>query len=132
LRAAQRRSNPVVLNIVLSATRTYKFGLRGALVGTVISITIGAVMLYVLFVKILKHSMDFINVFFKPLVSVAAAFLINYLIELKKPRPIRGKCFFLQDHPVCRGLFYHQHICLKQFDEYNIDLLGGYLPFLKK
>jgi hypothetical protein len=76
--------------------------------------------------------MDFMGVFFKPLVSAAAAFFINSLFELKFPAAHSWTLFFVKTVLFTAVYFVMNIFVLRQFDEYDVDLLRGYLPFLKK
>jgi O-antigen/teichoic acid export membrane protein len=120
------------INVVLSAILTYKFGLRGALAGTLISIVIGASLLYLMFFRILRHRMNIWNVFLKPAIAALFGFAGIYFIQQRLLTAHAWPVF------LAKGILYtalYFSVCifvLRHFDSYDMDLVRGYLPFLKK
>ena len=119
-----------LLNIILSIILVKYFGLTGALIGTGISMSIGALVMYYLFYKRMKKSINVIDTFLKPL---AASFVAaGFLILVGHMFPPGWMFFFLKAFIFSIIYLFGALFIFKQFDWYDLDLIKGYLPFLKK
>lgn len=114
-----------VLNIVLSIILTKKFGLEGALAGTTVSMCLTAIALYVLFYKILKYRLNFMHIFFKPIISLIIA--RGIFIFLNKAF-IFGKSWLLLFAGIaafCAVFIVLTVFIFRHFDDYDMDLIKG-------
>lgn len=114
-----------VLNIALSAVLTWKYGLKGALAGTLISIGAGAVMLYAAYFRAMGRGADMFRILIRPAVAVALGGGLIYLLEAVLLKGTGWGWFFLK-----AGLFSLVYagstILMKHFDEYDFNLIKGY------
>ena len=121
-----------VLNVALSIMLTKTHGLMGALTGTVISIFIGTSILYIMFVATMKHHFSLTKIFLKPIIAIVIIFTGLYFLDSNIEIPLNWMFFAIK--VTGYSLFYIvlNVFILRQFDDYDIDLLRGFVPFLKK
>jgi len=120
-----------LLNIALSVILTWKLGLKGALAGTTVSITVSAVMFYTAYRKIMGHGMDISSAILKPLLSCALAAAAVYMAARAGfygtwPALLAKSALFA-------ALYLGTSIwVLRHFDAYDIELVSGYFRKGKK
>jgi O-antigen/teichoic acid export membrane protein len=120
------------LNITLSAVLTWKFGLIGALAGTLIAITTSSVMLYFFYIRVAGQGLDIVHVMLKPAVAAALGFGLNYLLEARFITGHTWVLFFSKAAVFAAVYFALTVFVFRHFDAYDMDLLKGYIPFLRK
>ena len=75
--------------------------------------------------------MNIIDVFFKPAISLIIAYVVIYFIETGAG--IHMSWFYFAGKAILFTAVYTglNLFVFKQFDKYDIDLIKGYVPFLK-
>jgi O-antigen/teichoic acid export membrane protein len=119
-----------LLNITLSIVLVKYYGLLGALIGTAVSMSAGSIAMYILFYNHTKRQINFFEVLIKPSISVLAAAAVIYFLN---PYLTGGWIrFFIK--AMLFGAIYlaSSFFVVKQFDLYDIDIIKGYIPFIKK
>ncbi|HPD18617.1 MAG TPA: oligosaccharide flippase family protein [Candidatus Goldiibacteriota bacterium] len=120
-----------IINVMLSIVLTKFYGLKGAAVGTLISMGISAVWFYLLFYKIIKCHLNLVEIFIKPLLCILAAFCINFLIELKIITYSNWMLFFVKIFIFSVIYFFMSYFVVRQFDDYDRDIIKSYNPLSK-
>lgn len=117
-----------LLNVILSVILAKFYGLTGALIGTAISMSLGAIAMYYLFYRRIKKFMNVIDILLKPLGSCAVAAGVIIVIAQIFPH---GWLFFIAKAGIFTVIYL---ICtffvFRQFDWYDVELIKGYIPFL--
>lgn len=120
-----------IINVVLSVVLTRYYGLKGAAFGTLISMGVGTILFYLLFYKVIKCHLNFIDVLIKPFICILAAFLINYLIEMKIGIKTNWILFFGKTFIFSVVYFFMAYFIVRQFDNYDKDIIKSYIPIFK-
>ncbi|MCX8093087.1 MAG: polysaccharide biosynthesis C-terminal domain-containing protein [Candidatus Goldbacteria bacterium] len=120
-----------IINIILSVILTKFYGLKGAAFGTLISMGLGAILYYILFYKIVQSHLNLIDVLIKPLVCILLAFVCNYFIEKQIGENINWILFFGKIIIFSIIYFLMANFVVRQFDDYDRDIIKNYIPFLK-
>lgn len=118
-----------IINIVSSTLLAFKYGLIGALSGTVISMFIGATLLVIIFYKITGYIIDFFNIFLKPVIAGLLSYVLIYFINtiLKT----KSSLILFSGKVILFTLFFMIFIfLLKHFDKYDMELIRN--SFSKK
>ncbi len=121
-----------IVNVILSIFLTKYYGLKGAAIGTLISMGAGAILFYILFYNIFKIHLNIIDVLIKPLLCVLIAFIINRVLEIKLLLNINWFLFFGKTFLFALIYFITGYFIFKIFDSYDKEIIKGYLPFLKQ
>ena len=121
-----------VLNIVLSIILTKSYGLLGALSGTAISMFIGTSVLYIMFIIVMKHHFSLVKIFLKPIISILIAFFCVHMLQSNVDLAVNWLIFAAKVAGYSALYIVLNVFILKQFDNYDVDLLRGFVPFLKK
>jgi O-antigen/teichoic acid export membrane protein len=116
-----------LINVILSVVLTWKFGMIGALCGTLISIVIGSSLLYIIYFKILGHGLNISGIFIKPAMSALAGFGVIYLVESRFILSSAWPIFFLKALIFSAVYFGLTVFVLRQFDPYDFELLKGFI-----
>ncbi len=115
-----------VINIILSSLLALKYGLKGALTGTVISMVLGATFLLIIFYKITGYFIDLKNIIIKPVVagfiSYAPIYFINANLKYES-----SLLLFLIKIIIYAVMFMSFIWLMKYFNKDDIDIVRGNL-----
>jgi O-antigen/teichoic acid export membrane protein len=120
------------INIVLSVILSRFYGLKGALIGTSISIAIGSTIMFVVFFRATKIGLNVWEVFIKPLISGLLAYVAAYYIFSYAIVPQRWPGFVIKAGVFSMIFWLIDIFIMKHLDAYDMDLLREYMPWTKK
>ena len=118
-----------VINIILSTLLAIKYGLKGALTGTVISMFIGATVLFIIFYKITGYMVEFKKIFVKPVIAGLLAYVPVYFINTNL-KAENSLTLFSGKIILFTLVFIIFIFVFKYFDKTDMELLK--VKFLKK
>ena len=119
-----------LLNAVLSFVIAKFYGIAGALAGTLVSMTAGSIAMYILLYLHVKKFINFFDVLIKPAISAVIAAGSVYLLDMALSG---GWVVFFGKASVFTAVYIlSSFFVVKQFDWYDIDLIKGFIPFIKK
>jgi hypothetical protein len=85
-----------------------------------------------MYYRILGHGIDFAAIFIKPAISALIAFGLIYMVQAKLITGSSWPLFFGKALIFSAIYFGLAVFVFRHFDSYDMDLIKGYIPFLRK
>ncbi len=120
------------LNIILSVILAKFYGLKGALIGTSIAVFIGTILMFGVFYKTTGIGLNIWHVFIKPVLSALFSFGAVYFAFKYMTLPAGWTGFLIKTGLFTAVFGLIDIIIFKHLDWYDIELLKGYMPGVKK